>query len=396
MADRQTGYSHHQAPLASAPSEYLPSVALIIPAYNEATVILKTVSAALATRYPNCRVVVVDDGSDDDTAQLVSAKYPDSSIVTVLKKANGGKSAALNMAIALSEAEIVVTIDADTLIHPEAVGLLAQHFYESDVVAVAGNAKVGNRGNLLTKWQALEYIMGQNLDRRAFAWLNCICVVPGAIGAWRRSAVDKAGGFTEDTLAEDTDLTLHLLSDGGKITYEERAFAYTEAPETLASFWKQRFRWVYGTLQAMWKHRAVVLRRRYRALGMVAIPNMLIFQIALPVLGPAMDFLMLDSIFITVLQRLQHPESYSSDSVHKIFVYYVLFLVLELTTGITALLLERKEDWRLLLWLPVQRFFYRQVLYVSVIRSILAAIRGKAVGWNKFARRGSVVAGILN
>ena len=381
---------HRNNALNSAPISYLPSVAIIIPAFNEAAVILRTVEAALASKYLRCNVIVIDDGSTDGTFEILCKQYPNFRNLLFLRQKNAGKASALNAAIQRVDAEIVITIDADTLIHPDAVQYLVQHFYCPAVVAVAGNAKVGNRLNLLTRWQALEYVMGQNLDRRAFAQLNCICVVPGAIGAWRRQAVLEAGGFTEETLAEDTDLTLELLKRGGQITYEERALAFTEAPETITNFSKQRFRWVYGTIQAMWKHRHTLLRRQYRALGMVALPNMVIFQIFLPLLGPLMDFLMLESIIVTVLQRIQHPESYSNDSVRKIFIYYVLFLSLELLAGLIAFCLERKEDWKLLLWIPAQRFFYRQMLYYSVITSVLAAISGKAIGWNKFARHGTV------
>ena len=384
---------HKRQGMAEATGGYLPTVAIVIPAYNEATVILRTIEAALATRYVRCKVVVIDDGSKDGTFDVLTKQFPNFRNLILLSQENTGKASALNTAIKELDCEIVVTIDADTLIHPDAVTYLVRHFRNPKVSAVAGNAKVGNRLNLLTRWQALEYVMGQNLDRRAFAWLNCICVVPGAIGAWRRSELLKAGGFTEETLAEDTDLTLQLLEDGGRITYEERALAFTEAPETIVSFSKQRFRWVYGTIQAMWKHRHTLFCRRYRALGMVALPNMLIFQVLLPLLGPLMDFLMLESIAVTLLQRAQHPESYSNDSVRKIFIYYVFFLGLELITGITAFCLERQEDWRLLLWIPAQRFFYRQILYYSVVRSVLAAIGGKAVGWNKFARSGSVRSG---
>lgn len=380
----------HRSVRPKGVSDFLPTVAIVIPAFNEETVIVRTVKAALATKYPNLTVFVIDDGSTDSTFEVLEKDFASLQNIQLVRQENAGKAAALNRAIGQIQAEIIVTIDADTLIDPEAVAQLVPHFHNPEVVAVAGNAKVGNRANLLTRWQALEYIMGQNLDRRAFAWLNCICVVPGAIGAWRLAAILTAGGFCDDTLAEDTDLTLELLERGGTITYADQAYAYTEAPETVASFIKQRFRWVFGTLQAIWKHRQVLLRKKYHALGLVAVPNMLLFQISLPLLGPLMDFLMLQSILATLIQRAQHPESYSPDSVQKIGIYYLLFLSLEIVAGLIAFYLERQEDWRLLLWVPVQRFFYRQILYFSVIRSVNGAVMGRAVGWNKFARSGKV------
>jgi cellulose synthase/poly-beta-1,6-N-acetylglucosamine synthase-like glycosyltransferase/peptidoglycan/xylan/chitin deacetylase (PgdA/CDA1 family)/spore germination protein YaaH len=371
---------------------YQPFVAVIVPAYNEEKVIIKSVEALFGLLYPAYEVVVVDDGSTDMTfGKLVKLKqrYP---ALRVFSKKNAGKAEATNFGLLQTEAEIVVTVDADTIMHPKALSKIVRHFERPEVGAVAGNAKVGNRLNLLTRWQALEYIMGQNLDRRAFAMLNCICVVPGAIGAWRRGLVTALGGFPSDTLAEDTDLTLQILKHGSVICYEDEAIAFTEAPCTVPGFLRQRFRWVYGTLQAVWKHRHMFARRKFKGIGMVGLPNLLVFQILLPLVGPVMDLMLALSLAGLVWQRYQHPESYSLDSVKRIGFYYVFFFVLELVTGISAMALEKMEDWRLVLWLPLQRFFYRQLLYFAVVKSVLSAIRGDAVGWGTLKRMGTVKA----
>jgi cellulose synthase/poly-beta-1,6-N-acetylglucosamine synthase-like glycosyltransferase len=260
------------------------------------------------------------------------------------------------------------------------------------VGAVAGNAKVGNRINLLTKWQALEYITGQNLDRRAFDLLNSISVVPGAIGAWRRDILLGLGGFTDDTLAEDADMTLKILRQGYKIEYEENAIALTEAPDTVRAFLTQRFRWMYGTLQASWKHRDTLFRRNYGAVGMATMPNILIFQIFFPFISPLMDLTAIGSVTWMVIQSLQHPLEPAPIGLVELVVFYVLFVVLDFLTSLVAYTFEREEDWWLIIWLFPQRFFYRQLMYYVAIKSVFTAIRGKMVGWGKLERKATVQA----
>ena len=369
---------------------FVPSVSVIIPAYNEEQVICQTIRSLLDSDYVNYDIVVVDDGSSDDTAQHVSESFSADPRVHLFTKVNGGKSQALNYGIAQTQADIVLTLDADTVFRRDTVRKLVRHFVDPQVAAVAGNAKVGNRINLLTNWQALEYIASQNLDRRAFALLNCISVVPGAVGAWRRELVVRAGGFAEETLAEDADLTLALLRLGYKIDYEEEAMAFTEAPDTVRGFVKQRFRWMYGTLQAAWKHIDTLFRPRYGALGMFAIPNVLIFQILFPLISPVMDLLMVWSLAAAGWARYQHPLDYTTDTLQRVLFYYALFFTLDLLATFVAFLLERKEDWSLLIWLVFQRFLYRQLTYYVTIKSTLTAIRGTIVGWGKLERKATV------
>jgi cellulose synthase/poly-beta-1,6-N-acetylglucosamine synthase-like glycosyltransferase len=280
-----------------------------------------------------------------------------------------------------------MAMDADTIILKEAAEMLARHFADPRVAAVAGNAKVGNRINLLTNWQALEYITGQNLDRRAFALLNCITVVPGAIGAWRRALVLEMGGFTSQTLAEDADLTLTLLRNGYKIEYEENAIALTEAPDTVQGFLKQRFRWMFGTLQAAWKHLNVLMKPKYGTLGIVAIPNILIFQIFFPLISPLMDLAAVGAIGQIIWERYQHP---APDELTRLLIFYVLFLAFDFLTALSAFMLEKNEDWSLITWLFLQRFFYRQLMYYVAVKSVITAIRGSIVGWGKIERKATV------
>ncbi len=371
--------------------EFQPTVSVIVPAYNEERVVCQTIRSLLSSDYPHFDIIVVDDGSLDATVQRVRAEFADNARVHLSTKVNGGKAHALNYGIQQTQADLIITLDADTVFCRETISKLVRHFVNPCVGAVAGNAKVGNRINLLTNWQALEYITSQNLDRRAFAMLNCIAVVPGVVGAWRRELVVRAGGFTDDTLAEDADLTLALLRLGYRVNYEEEAIAFTEAPDTVRGFVTQRFRWMYGTLQAAWKHLDVAFRPRYGTLGMFAIPNVLIFQILFPLISPLMDLLLLWSLGVTAWQRYQHPLDYSTDALQRVLFYYALFLVLDLLSATMAFLLERKEDWKLLVWLFFQRFLYRQLMYYVAVKATLTAIHGTIVSWGKLERKATVV-----
>lgn len=369
---------------------FTPFVSVIVPAHNEVKVIVRTIAALLRSDYPEFNVIVVDDGSTDGTADRVREAFGQDPQVRLIVQENRGKAEALNAGLRQSDSKIVVGLDADTVFERDTLRKLIRHFEEPQVGAVAGNAKVGNRVNLITRWQALEYVTSQNLDRRAFDALNCITVVPGAVGAWRRDLIATVGGFTNDTLAEDTDLTLSIRRLGYDIVFEDEAIAFTEAPDTIRNFVKQRFRWTYGTLQSVWKHRDTLLRRRFGSLGFVALPNIIIFQILFPLISPLMDLLMVAAIAIALVQRHYHGTSYSTANLLRIAFYYGVFLAVDYATCLLAFVLERKEDWKLLLWLFWQRLLYRQVMYYIALKSVFAALRGRTVAWSKVDRKATV------
>jgi len=376
-----------RAPVTAAA---LPSVAILIPAYNERVVILSTVRAVLESDLPAFDVIVVDDGSTDGTAELIREAFGAEPRVKLLRQANSGKAAALNRGLGETQAEVVVALDADTLFRPDTVRRLAEPFVDPSVAAVAGCARVGNVVNLITRWQALEYITSQNLDRRAFAAINCITVVPGAVGAWRRAAVLAVGGFTSDTLAEDADLTLRLLRADHRVAFQDRATAYTEAPEYIGAFVKQRFRWMYGTLQAAYKQRAVLFRREHGALGTVALPSVLVFQILFPLVSPIMDLLLVWTGIHAAVDHWQHPLAELDPGFMRALWYYALFTLIDSGTAIIGFALDREADWRLLPWLLPQRFFYRQLIYYVAVKSLMTALRGPRVGWGKLERTATV------
>jgi cellulose synthase/poly-beta-1,6-N-acetylglucosamine synthase-like glycosyltransferase len=265
-------------------------------------------------------------------------------------------------------------------------------FGDARVGAVAGNAKVGNRINTVTRWQALEYITAQNLERRALAALNCITVVPGAVGAWRRSALEQFGGFPTQTLAEDQDLTLQLQRAGYRIVYDDEAIAWTEAPETFAGLARQRFRWSFGTLQCVWKQRDMLFRRRYGVMGWFALPQVWLFQIVFGLVAPLVDLALLWQLISTGIDVLQHKQLADTSTLAVTSVYYALFTLFDIAAGVLAFSLEKNENWRLLWWLIQQRFGYRQIMYYVVVKSIVTALRGSAVGWGKLDRTATATA----
>ena len=351
-----------------------PLVTVLLPAFNEGKVIEASIRSLLAGEYTNVEILVIDDGSTDDThavAQRIALVEPR---VRCIRKTNGGKASAANLGISVAKGEILVAVDADTVVAPDAIRRMVAHFADPRVDAVCGNVEVGNVCSLLTTFQAIEYVTSQNFDRRAFATLNCIGVVPGALGAWRRAAVLAAGGYSHDTLVEDADLTLSVLARGGRITYEPRAIGRTEAPLGLGALWKQRFRWTYGTYQCIAKHRGMLGKG---TLGWIALPNVLVFQVLFPIVSPIGDAALVAAI--------------ATGAWSAVLSGYLGFLAMDLLASALAFRLDGKP----MRWLPlllVQRFTYRQFLYLVSFRAMLAVIAGSRHGWSKLARTGTVVA----
>jgi len=356
---------------------YCPPVSVIIAAYNEEKVIERTVDSILRSGYSNMEILVVDDGSKDGTLEVLRRRFADQPLVTILTQPNGGKSAALNNGIRHAKYEILIAVDADTLFRAGSIESLARHFVDPKVGAVSGNARVGNKRNWITRFQSIEYIYGFNLDRRALDYLNAITVVPGAVGAWRKQLVLECGGFLHDTLAEDTDLTLAIRRLGYVIRYEQDAIAYTEAPEDTRGLAKQRFRWVFGTLQAVWKHRDALFVPKYGTLGFIALPSIWIFQVLLSVLAPFAEIAMILSLL--------------AGDWRIVLLYYLAFFIVELLTGFLAYGLEGLPPWDLSL-LFFQTIYYRQLMLYVLGKSFLFAMRGRLVGWGKLERRATVTA----
>ena len=375
-----------------ATAGYAPRVAVLIPAYNEEKVIVRTIRSVMMSNYKNLHIIVIDDGSKDRTAEVAREAYPNdiaSGRLVVLTKPNGGKADALNYALERTNEELYVGIDADGVIAHDAITNLVPHFANPKIGAVAGNAKVGNRVNLWTRWQALEYITSQNFERRALDLFDVVMVVPGAIGAWRTSTVKAGGGYHTNTVAEDADLTMNVLEQGYSVIYEDQALAFTEAPVNADGLMRQRFRWSFGILQAIWKHRGAI--SKHRAMGLFALPNILIFQILLPLVSPLIDLMFVAGVFHYFIDRYFHPETASTASFYKLIIFFGAFLLIDFVTSALAFALERKHpaskgDAWLLVHIWIQRFTYRQVFSVVLFKTLKRAFDGKPFAWDKLDR----------
>ena len=375
-----------------ATAEYQPRVAVLIPAYNEEKVIVRTIRSVMMSNYKNIRIIVIDDGSKDRTSAVAREAYAtdiELGRLTVLTKQNGGKADALNYALGQIDEEIYVGIDADGVIAHDAITKMVCHFANPRIGAVAGNAKVGNRVNLWTRWQALEYITSQNFERRALDLFDVVMVVPGAIGAWRTAAVRQGNGYHTNTVAEDADLTMNLLEQGYSVIYEDQALAFTEAPVNIDGLMRQRFRWSFGILQAIFKHRGAITK--HRAMGLFALPNILIFQILLPLVSPLIDLMFVFGVFHYFIDKHFHPETASAAGFYKLLGFFLAFLVIDFAASTLAFALERKNkasrgDFWLLFHIWIQRFTYRQVFSVVLLKTVKRAIDGKSFAWDKLDR----------
>ena len=363
-----------------------PLVSVLIPCFNEEKVIAASVARILESNWTRLEVLVLDDGSTDGTSAEVERHFAGDPRVTLLRFQNGGKALALNRGLDLVKGEIVVALDADTLFPPNTIGRLARWFVDPRVGAVAGNALVGNRGNLITRWQALEYVTAQNLERRALSALGAVTVVPGAVGAWRRAALEQLGGYPSDTLAEDQDLTMAVQQAGWRVEFDPDARAYTEAPDTVAGLLKQRFRWSFGTLQCLWKHRAATFSFKNPVLGFVALPQIWLFQIILASAAPLVDLAVIWSLISASLDHFFHPVEWGSDNLVQALLYWAVFILVDLSAAALGMALEKHAPWADLPWIPVQRFGYRQLMYYVVVKAVFTAVQGSRVGWGKLER----------
>ncbi|MGH8868606.1 MAG: bifunctional polysaccharide deacetylase/glycosyltransferase family 2 protein [Actinomycetes bacterium] len=353
---------------------YCPSVSVIVPAHNEAMGIEATVRSLVDTSYPGeVEIVVVDDGSTDGTGAIAAnLGLPR---VTVIRQENAGKPAALNTGIAVSRHAVLVLVDADTVFESHTIERLVAPLSDARVGAVSGNTKVGNVRGILGRWQHIEYVIGFNLDRRMFDLLKCMPTVPGAIGAFRWTALARVGGVSRDTLAEDTDLTMAICRAGWHVVYEPTARAWTEAPSSLAQLWRQRYRWCYGTLQSMWKHRRSVRERGPAGtFGRRGLVYLALYQVLLPLLAPVVD--------VYALYGLAFGDP------GEILRVWLAFVGLQALVGAYALYLDEERLGPL--WtLPLQQFVYRQLMYLVVIQSVVTALLGAPLRWHTTQRHGT-------
>ncbi|MDR2984826.1 MAG: bifunctional polysaccharide deacetylase/glycosyltransferase family 2 protein [Nocardiopsaceae bacterium] len=366
-------HRRREKPQRLPPNWRPPGVSVVIPAFNESAGIAATVASMIRSGYPGeLEVIVVDDGSTDRTADIVRAmRLPD---VHVISQANAGKPAALNRGIAEAWYDILVLVDGDTIFARDALLRLALRMRDPYVGAVSGNTKVANRRGLLGRWQHLEYVMGFNLERRMFDILGTIPTVPGAIGAFKRATLADVRGLSSSTLAEDTDLTMAICRSGWSVVYEPRAVAWTEAPGSLRQLWRQRYRWCYGTMQSMWKHkRAVIEGGPSGRFGRRCLLYLAFYQLLLPLIAPVVDLAAIYGLIFL------NPLSVAG--------FWLGFNALQVIACGYALRLDR-ERLRTLWALPLQQVIYRQLMYLVTIQSVMTALLGTRHRWQAITRTG--------
>lgn len=352
--------------------QYRPTVSVIVPVFNEQVVIRNTIKAIINNEYLVDEVLIIDDGSKDHTAAITKKLFRYFPKVHLIRKLNEGKASALNKGFQMAVGEIIITIDADSVIHKETIGNLVAHFINSEVAAVSGNCKIGNRKNQLTTWQHIEYVTSNNLEKRALDELNCITIVPGATSAWRKSVVEQVGYFCDDTLAEDADLTLRVMNAGYKIVYDEHAISYVECPETIKHFVTQRFRWSFGILQSLWKNKKAIYQTTNKSLKYFAVPSM-IFSYLLYLTIPVIDI-----VFVLALIK----------GTKSIYLFVLFFYVLDLINSLFAFWLER-EKMKPLLFIIIQRIGYRYLIGYITWKAIYMALKGNLISWGFLQRSGN-------
>jgi poly-beta-1,6 N-acetyl-D-glucosamine synthase len=367
----------HKKSLRQRRVKFTPEVSVIVPAYNEGLVVVNCVKSLLKQTYKNLEIIIVDDGSSDDTRHLGEQLQEQYASVRFYAKKNGGKASALNHGIARSSGEIIVCIDADSIFIPGTIKHLVESFIDPLVGAVGGNVKVANRENVLSRHQATEYVQGLTIQRKAFAFMNSMTIISGAIGAFRKEALDKIGGYSSDTLVEDMDITLSIARAGYKIEYNPRAIAYTEAPENIGDFLKQRQRWVFGGLQILKKHQDMIFNPEYREMGMLSLPYFMIF--------PWID------VLISLLFGVVVIHAFFVNGVFQLVEFYLLMTALQGLVTFGAILMD-KEDKKLLLLIPFESLWYSHVISFATVKAATQYLAKVPARWNKLERLGKNLA----
>jgi cellulose synthase/poly-beta-1,6-N-acetylglucosamine synthase-like glycosyltransferase len=353
-----------------------PPVTVLIPAWNESSNIRATIRSVHSQLRPKDQILVIDDGSTDDTGAIVLEYIKKERAyrkIKLLQKQNGGKAAALNYGIAHAKNKIIITLDADSIFGPETIDHLARHFTDPKVGAVGGKVYTTNKKTFINRMQALEYMIGQNIEKRAFTTINAVGVVPGPVGAWKKEALHEINGFSTDTLVEDQDATIAVLSKGYRIVYEPHAVAYTETPASIEQFLKQRFRWIFGTFQCFLKYKGIFIRAPFSNVSLIVLPNIVIYNVFVPLLFPIIDTILIVSIF-TGLGGV-------------VFLQVLLFTVVDVLYALVATLGEKRR-FEYVPVMVVARFLYRQLIYYTVVRSLIRLLEGVHLAWNPLKRIG--------
>lgn len=349
---------------------YTPFITVLIPCYNEEKVVSKTIESILAIDYPNKEVIAIDDGSKDNTLKILQTYK---SKIKILSKKNSGKASSLNYGVLYAKGDIIIAIDADTVLTPQSIRVLVQGFRNEQVGAVAGNIKVRNRKNWITWCQALEYVAGIQIFRRVLDYFNAIAIVPGALGAFRKSFLQSTGGFSLDNLAEDFDVTLKVLKSGKVVNGKIDSKAYTEAPDTIYQFYRQRKRWYRGDMQVLAKHKNILFNEKFGTAYNLTFPLMLISMFVTPFAGLLVWGVALIDIleggWLFVVQML------------------LLFITLQHLQNALAVRIEG-EDPKLIAFSTFFVIGYKQIIDAIMLKSAIETFLRRQAKWTTVKRQG--------
>ena len=355
----------------------LPLVSIIVPAYNEGIVIESAITSLAKLVYPRKEIIVIDDGSTDKTYKLACKykKNTPSTTIRVLTQQNSGKAAALNHGIKESAGELILCVDADSRLEEDSLAYAVSHFEDPTVAAVAGNVKIINRDNFITKMQALEYIEGLNMVRRSQGYFHAVNIIPGPLGLFRKTVLLDVGMYDSDTFAEDCDLTVKILARGRKIQYEPFAVAWTEAPETVRAFFRQRYRWTRGILQALRKHQHFLFHESSPMTRFV-----LWYMAFESLLWPAMNiFAQAFFLYIVVFFSLAK----------FVVFWWGQLTVLDIVTAMYCLSMENESPKLSLYSIPYRIYFVLLTDVCKVLASIEELLQIKMT-WGKLERVGKI------
>lgn len=358
---------------------FFPPVTIIIPAYNEENGITRTLDSLVEVDYPNKEVIVVDDGSTDRTYQIAlrhKNKFQNKGITySVFQKKNGGKSSAINYATRLSQNEIIVVIDADSVINRNAIKSLSKHFYDNDVVAVGGYIRGldFNSNNVLQNCTTLELVNAVNVTGRAYGLLGSVMIVPGALGAFRKRTVIQRGMYDKDNITEDFDITVKILKSGGKVKFEEEALTYTEIPNNLKNLYNQRKRWNVGNIRTLTKHANILSNSSYGFLHQFGYPMTLLLFIYRPIWSTIVPV----AIVLSIIYGIYIP----------VVLSLMMFLSLSFLLSVISIIMdEQKGRSKLVLYSPFMVIGYQQILDIIIIKSIIDVLFRRNVKWASIKR----------
>jgi poly-beta-1,6-N-acetyl-D-glucosamine synthase len=357
-----------------------PFISIIIPVYNEGKILDRTIQSLLDLNYLNYEIIIVNDGSTDDTKEVAEKLVGyrnglhNKIKISLINKDNSGKANSLNAGIQISEAEFILCMDGDSQLSPDSVGMAVRHFTNPEIGAVAGNVKVQNRGSFLTDLQALEYIEGLNMARSAQSYLKLVNIIPGPIGLFRKKAIESAGYYSSDTYAEDADLTLKILAKGWKIFYEPKSISYTEAPTSLSQLLKQRYRWTRGILQSIRKHKKLLINPTTN-FGNTFVLWTMFFE---ALIWPAMN-IAANAFFIFAALYFGFTS--------LIFYWWAGLALLDVMTAIYCVAAE-KEEFRLVAYGVIYRMVFILIIDICKAMSTIEEFLGIKMKWGKLERAG--------